>query len=213
MPRSMPKFAKAFAVSADNAVEFARGIESARAGLDVAKACQHLPPPRLELAYELAYLRMFTAWEDFLEESLLRYMCGFSARTGQENPVSGGQYYRTLADAKAALYGKQHYLLWHNPIRVTSRAAQFLSQSRHETVIKSIQGRMEYYAAIRHRIAHAHADDGFNKATMALAGKRYRGARPGRFLRDWAPHPQTPTRWIDVIANDFRGLAFQIVPP
>jgi hypothetical protein len=211
MPRQMPNMARAFADSATIAMDFARGVESARMQLSVVEARQHLPVTRIELAYELAYLRMFTAWEDFLEQSLLRYMCGYVALHGQEQPV-GGHYCATLSAAKATLYGHQHYLLWHNPNTVTNRAARVLHQSRHETVLASIQGRMEHFAAIRHRIAHAHASSEFDAATMALAGKRYRGSRPGRFLRDWAPHAPVPTRWMDMIAVEFQGLAFQIVP-
>lgn len=76
-----------------------------------------------------------------------------------------------------------------------------------------MQGRIETYASIRHRIAHAHGGTEFDLATMSLAGKRYRGSRPGRFLRDWVRYTQIPMRWIDVILMDFRGLAFQITPP
>jgi hypothetical protein len=207
----MPNLAQDFATSAIGAMDFARGIESARARLAVAEARRYLPLAQLELAYELAFLRMFTAWEDFIEQSLLRYMCGYAARHGQEQPV-GGRYCSTLSAAKAALYGNQQYLLGHNPGKIIARVAQHLRQSRHEIVIASIHGRMEHFAAIRHRIAHAQASTDFDTATMALAGKRYRGSRPGRFLRDWAPHAPAPSRWIDMIAVEFKGLAFQIVP-
>ncbi len=211
MPRQMPNMARVLAKSVGDAVDFARGIESAKVQIGGSEARRYLPLSRLELAYELAYLRMFTAWENFIEQSLLRYMCGYEARHGQEQPVSG-HYCATLYAAKVALYGNQRYLLWHNPRIITVRAAQHLRLSRHETVIASIQGRMEHFAAIRHRIAHAHAGTEFDRATMMLAGKRYRGSRPGRFLRDWAPHAPTPSRWIEMIALEFQGLAFQIVP-
>ena len=135
----MPNMARVFATSSSGAVDFARGIESVRTHLAVTEARRLLPIARLELTYELAYLRMFTAWEDFLEQSLLRYMCGYAARHGQEQPV-GGHYCSTLSTAKTTLYGTQQYMLWHNPNRIIARAALHLQQSRHETVIASIQG-------------------------------------------------------------------------
>lgn len=211
MPRTMPQLANSFASSASKATEFSNGVEAARAALQVSEAGQHLPIHRLELAYELTYLRIFTAWEMFLEDTFLRYLCGYQARHGCETPISG-QFCTTLTVAKSQLYGNQSFLLWHNPQKVTQRAARFFTNSRHETVIASMQGRLQCYANIRHRIAHAHAASDFDQATMTLAGKRYSGSRPGRFLRDWAPHTLTPTRWIDAIVLDFRGLAFQIAP-
>lgn len=212
MARCMPSLAQAFADSTDQAVNFARGLEAARTKLTVAEAQSDLPVHRVELAYELTYLRAFTAWETFLEETFLRYLCGYEARHGRETPVSGS-YCTTLENARQTLYGNQQFLLWHSPTKVTARAARYFRQSRIENVIASMQGRIEQYAAIRHRIAHAHADNSFDAATMALSGRRYRGSRPGRFLRDWAPHSQVPTRWIDIVMLDFRGLAFQIAPP
>lgn len=212
MPRAMPRLAQSFSNDSQRAAQFADSVESARRALGTTEAQALLPVSRIELAYELAYLRLFTAWEDFLEQSMLRYLCGFAAAHGQEQ-LTQGNYCTNLAHAKATLYGNQQYLLWHNPQKVVMRAASHFTNSRHETVIASIQGRVVHFSSIRHRIAHAHAEDNFNTATMALAGRRYRGARPGRFLRDWAHHSQIPMRWFEVISFEFRGLAFQIVPP
>jgi hypothetical protein len=212
MPRTMPDLAGGYARCAGSAAALALGIEEARASLPTVEAQAHLPVHRIELAYELSYLRAFTAWEDFLEQAFLRYLCGYAARHGQETPSSGA-YCTTISTAKATVYGTRSYLLWHNPGAVVTRAkSHFTAGSRFETVISSIQGRLEHFSSIRHRIAHAHADASFDAATMALAGKRYRGSRPGRFLRDWAPHSPTPTRWLDMILVEFRGLAHQITP-
>lgn len=211
MPRSMSGLPKAFAADATQALDFARGVEIARSALSYEDKRHCLPISRVEYAYELAYLQAFTAWERFLEDSLLRYLCGHAARHGRETP-SSGTYHTNLAAAKTALYGGQQFLLWHNPSKVIQRASNVLIGSRHAAVIASIQTRIAHFAAVRHRIAHAHGKAEFDAATMALAGKRYSGARPGRFLRDWAPHPASPTRWIDAIVTEFRGLAFQIVP-
>src|SRR5712672_2619521 len=40
---------------------------------------QPLDLNKLELLYELAYLRFFIQWEVFLEQSFLRYLCGYSS--------------------------------------------------------------------------------------------------------------------------------------
>lgn len=207
----MPPLAGTFADKSDKAVRFACAIELAKERLGTPSGNKILNASKLEYAYELAYLRVFTSWEDFLEQSFLRYLCGYEARHGQEQ-LAGGSYSRDLSQARATLYGTKSYLLWHNPGIVIARARTYFQSSRHEIVIGSIQGRVEHYAAIRHRIAHAQAEIEFDRATMALAGRRFRGSRPGRFLRSWVQHSPYPLRWIDQILLDFRGLAFQIVP-
>ena len=212
MPRPMPSLAQTFAESSAAAVAFADGVEAARDRLSALEARQHLPPARLEMAYELAYLRVFVAWEDFLEESMLRYLCGYRALHGQETLVAGN-YSPHLTSARARLYGTRDFLLWHNPRKVIDRAKGYFSGSRHETVLASCEVRVGHFAAIRHRVAHAHGGTEFDQATMALAGRRYPGARPGRFLRELAPQLNPPGRRLEAIVAELRGLAFQIVPP
>lgn len=211
MPRPMPPLAEDFGSQAAHALEFARALESARDALDAAERAKYLPPYRLELGYELAYLQIFAAWEDFLEKSFLRYLCGYAACHGQERLVAG-PYCSRLAVAKSTLYGGRSYLLWHSPKKVVQRASRFFQQSKLETVVASMQTRIENYAAIRHCIAHAHAVQPFDAATTFLIGRRVRGSRPGRFLRIWAQHTPQPMRWIDFITLELRQLAFQIVP-
>lgn len=105
MPRGMPRLADDFCDSSAIAVGFAGAVENARISLGVKEAQRHLPVAKLELAYELAYLRVFTAWEDFLEQSFLRYLCGYMASHGQERLLVG-RYYQNLTQAKTALYGQ-----------------------------------------------------------------------------------------------------------
>ena len=208
----MPPLADFFAARCEKAQDFACAVERAKERIGVPEGGRVLGVAKLEFAYELAYLRVFTAWEDFLEESFLRYMCGYEARHGQEQLIAGGTYNADLAKARTNLYRSRRYILWHNPGNVISRAQTYFQRSKHEIVLASMQGRIEHYAAIRHRVVHAHAEVNFDLATMALAGRRFRGSRPGRFLRAAVPHSTTPMRWIDQIVLDFRGLAHQIVP-
>lgn len=208
----MPPLAESFAASCERAQDFATAVEVARTRLGSPVGRQVLDIYKLELAYELAYLRVFTAWESFLEESFLRYMCGYSADHGQEQLTAGRVYSSNLSSARETLYQGRRYMLWHNPGGVINRATTYFSHSKHELVLASMQGRIEHYASIRHRVAHAGGQIKFDLATMALAGRRYRASRPGRFLRCPVPHSPNPMRWIDQIVLDFRGLAFQIVP-
>ena len=80
---------------------------------------------RLESLYELAYLRVFAAWESILESIFLRSLCGFASRAGQEILVTG-TYHRTIANAEIAVLSGQSYMLWHNPTKVVARCKKHI---------------------------------------------------------------------------------------
>ena len=167
---------------------------------------------KTELLYELAFLKLFIEWEKFLEETFLRYLCGYVSTKGQQ-AIMAGSYYRTLSEAETAMLAGQKYVMWYDPNKVIARAMGFLRGSTHERVLASNSSRLSGLAAIRHRIAHGQADarSRFDQASRMFAGKRYKGSRPGRFLRDRAGIGPRPQRWLDLFANELLGLASQIV--
>lgn len=164
---------------------------------------------KLHLIHELAFLRIFLAWEEFLEETFVRYMCGYSAQGTVEN-LSGGRF-ATITSARQALYGGRQYILWHDPTRNAQRCAQFVAGGRHEVAMHVWQPRLEHFAAIRHRVAHSQEDARvkFDQAAIRLAQRRYPRSRPGRLLRDWSTSVP-PVRYLTVFARDFRTIASQI---
>lgn len=166
----------------------------------------------VELAYELAYLRIFLAWERFLETSLTRLICGYHHSQGQEPLKANTFYFNKVGDAEAAILGGRAYTLWHDPAKVVQRAERWLSNSRFALVINSAHNNLIHYASIRHRIAHDQ-DDGrvkFDLASMALSARRYKGARPGRLLRDWQLGANPPKRWLSVLGDELGSYAAQI---
>lgn len=86
--RNMPPLGAVFARQCDLALNLARAGEIARAASPPGSiAYQQLYPARLETLYEAAYLRVFISWELFLEESFLRFLCGYSSPTGGQVPI------------------------------------------------------------------------------------------------------------------------------
>jgi hypothetical protein len=74
----MPPLGTRFAEAAARAATIAQAGELARSDARPgSRTYRELTPPRLEALYEMAYLRVFIAWEDLLEESFLRFMCGY----------------------------------------------------------------------------------------------------------------------------------------
>lgn len=157
--------------------------------------------------YEAAYLRMFSAWESFLEECCIRYMLDY--HSPHYSPVVSVGGLGTLQDARLHIYGGRDYVLWHNPNAVVGRVSSRLANSPIETVVNSSYQTLEWMAFVRHRVAHD-SDDArskFDGATMGMAGRRYVGGRPGRFLR---AADGVPIRWLPTLGARLKALALQI---
>ena len=215
MARQMPDFGREFERKVTEALALSEAVETARVRLASQRGHpQVLSIPKVEYVYEVAYLRMFLAWEDVLERSLVRYIAGFANSNGLQSLQPGVTYAGSVNDAQTQLYNGHPYLLWHSPSVIVARSQRFFVGGLHETVILSASSNVASYAAVRHRVAHGQEDARrkFDTATMTLGGKRYKGAKAGAFLRDWHGTLVPRQRWIAVIADELIGLIKQIVP-
>jgi hypothetical protein len=211
----MPRLARDFRTSAAAAAGLAEAGEIVRAlSAPRGRIHQELTIPRLEALHEMAYLRIFVRWETFIEMSFLRMMCGYESAIYVPQFATGRTRQRTLSAAQTALFGSRDFLLWHNPRSIRDRARDWFAGSPLELVAVSNFNRLEWFAAIRHRIAHGSEDarQNLNRATIGLCGRRYRGASAGRFLRDWDSSVTPPQRWLHTIAAELENLAAQITP-
>jgi hypothetical protein len=213
MPRATPPLAAQFAQQVDKALLIAEigeriRISSPRGSV----ASRALHPARLEALYEMAYLRIFILWESFLEESFLRYLCGYSTTVGPAGLISSP--YKTLTAARTAMLGGRDYVSWSQPTRVEGLCRRFMVNGLHELIVQSNQARLEWFALVRNRIAHgsAYSKNQFDRATMGLVGRRYSGASAGRLLRDWILSVSPVERWIQSRATELKNLAAQVVP-
>jgi hypothetical protein len=141
--------ALALAVAADATLTEAARYEPLR---------QHWHVSRVEILYEIAYLRMFVEWELFLEAALLRYVCGYASASGVALPAAGATLFTSLKAAESDLLSGKAYLLWHNVTGVIARCQRYLSGSLYESVLATNRSRLEQYAYIRHRITHGQTD-------------------------------------------------------
>jgi hypothetical protein len=213
MPRLMPPYSSRLQQKMAEAIELATAGDMVIA-LSPAESelRKNWHVNRIELLYELAYLRMFIEWERFLEESFIRYLCGYHSRHGTCHAVAGGVLFASLAAAETALLNGRAYMLWHNPTHVAGRSRKFFNNGFHELVVSSNASRLEDLGAVRHRIVHDQDDarQKFDNATMGITGRRYRGARPGRLLRDWDRTASPPRRWLESFGIELTNLARQI---
>jgi hypothetical protein len=209
----MPPLAAEFARRVSESLAVAQAGDLAAAAPLGSEIRREWHVSRAELLYELAYLRIFIGWELFLEQTFLRYLCGYVSFTGIIYTSVTGAFCATLQDAEASVLRGQQFVLWHNPRAVIDRSRRFLAQCPHESIIASHTTRLTDLAAVRHRIAHGQRDarQRFDTATINLVGRRYRGARPGRFLRDWDRSVSPAQRWLNALGMELGNLAQQMV--
>jgi len=164
--------------------------------------------------YEASYLLVFSAWENFLEESMIRFIGGYQCNFGSIKLQNGKASHRNLSLAKQALYGGQTYLLWHSPDKPIRRSQAWFVNGPHEAVIASAQSEIGHFAAIRHYVAHRSKDceQKFSVAAQALSGANVLGNRAGRFLRKKTIDPVSGMQmsWIERISDDLLRYARQI---
>jgi hypothetical protein len=211
MPRRMPGLNVSFSLEVARATQLAQAGELVRAGSPPKSlARRELTPTRLEALYEAAYLRLFLAWETFLEQTFHRYLCGQVSALGGcalTNPP-----YPNLVAAEVAVLDGHDFVSWADATKVVRRSRKYMVAGFHETVLLSDQARLGHYQSIRNRVAHPSqfARNQFDAATRSLALRRYSGSSPGRFLRDKATMVPYPKVWLEVIADELVSLANQI---
>ena len=174
---------------------------------------QQLKVSQLEALYESVYLRIFSIWESFVEDVLVRLMAGYKTSTYQPARVPPCPSLSSIRAARSHLYGTRDYLLWHNPVNSADRAAKYVSGSPVEHVLRSQQVRLQAFADIRHRIAHDSDDSRvkFRNAALMISGGEY-GGKPGKLLRATdISDPLNQPKWIRVISYELVDIAQLII--
>ena len=218
MPRKMPKLDSALAMTIGNILASVKRVELARLPKN-GHGLKAMPPSEIEEAYERKFLKIFDAWEEFLEKAFLNYLCGRpSVKFGHATIKGGAKFYKSLADAETAMLTKivkkktkkDEYFLWASPKKVRAMVKKHIDCGRHEVLFKSEGIVLGHYSRIRHRIAHERQRDArakFRDAVLKLSGLSVGfGYRPGQFLRKLNKSVTPNVRWIELIAN--RLIAF-----
>ena len=205
MPRTTAFLADEFRARTGEAKELAQTAEGSK---------EFLYTRRLYI-YEAAYLLAFSAWENALEQSFLRFLCGFRNTAGV--PTRAGTWARpsNLHDANLLVLGGRRFKLWHGPHDVIDRSKGYFASGPHEVVLQSALAEIEDFAAIRHFVAHRNQDTAlkFQAAATRLTGAPILGGRAGRMLRNDTIDPVTGSQvtWLERICADLERYASQIV--
>lgn len=143
-----------------------------------------LHQPQVDLIFELAFLKIFIAWEQFLENTFVRYMCGATSQSGKE-PIRIVSV-RHLDDALNVICGERQYADWASVEVVVGRANRFFDSGEpYATPLQSAAAELVNMRWVRNHIVH-HSNksrEDFTKLLVNTYGFRPQGMTAGRFLR------------------------------
>lgn len=172
---------------------------------------------QLEALYEAAFLRIFAAWEGFLEAITVRWMAGYCCPSYVPSTPEGSRLCQTVEQASVRLsieHGRaRDYLLWYKPKTVEDRLKPHLLSSPLERLAVAEADWLTAVAAIRHDVAHRTPDSAARYRAAALyLTQRPALARPGQLLRQAdIRDPLNQPKWILVFAERFRAHAVGLV--
>jgi len=138
---------------------------------------------QLERITELSFLRIFIAWESFLEESFIRYLVGAKSPSG----FRPRKYVdpKNLDHATKLIYSGRQYFRWNSPSEITAISEIYFKDGEpYKNVIQGAITSLNEMSIIRNRIAHKSIDskNKFNSFIRRKFGHGIRGMTPGRFL-------------------------------
>lgn len=134
---------------------------------------------------EMAFLGMFLAWEEFLEATFVRYMCGAATKTSYQPTVYVMPL--TLDHAlKFFIVKPRDYVEWSSGQQVMERAEMvFRDGEPYRSALRPSLTDLDDMRQIRNAIAHRSGISWkkFETAVRRILGSRPRGLSPGMFLR------------------------------
>lgn len=139
---------------------------------------------QLEIITEFAFLRIFMAWEIFLEDSFLRYLVGTKSPSGYEPKLKIDCKNMVIARGILSPDGGK-IIKWNSPSDIISRASKYFKDGEpYTTNLETISTYFQEMNTIRNRITHK-SDESKQKFINFIRGKfgyGIRGITPGRFL-------------------------------
>ena len=143
----------------------------------------YLDNRKIELLVCLYFLRIHLSWEEFLESTFVRYMCGHSSPSGVSPTLLMGRK-NCISDALSTILHGSNYISW-SPSETISRSQRFLNMGEpYLSAISTARYELKNLYTIRNRIAHRseYAQLNFRDMVRSEIGYNPRGMTPGRFL-------------------------------
>jgi len=163
-------------------VDFQSGIDSS---VNLISAVKNLGINRiqLEIITELAFLRVFIAWENFLEGSFIRYSIGASSPSAYKPVVLASP--QNLGHALDLISSGRDYVPWNSASEVIKRSVMYFQNGEpYRRALEPAIVDLNDMNTIRNRIVHksTKSKDQFNHFIRRKYGHGISGMTPGRFL-------------------------------
>lgn len=168
----------------------------------------------VELFAGLALLRIHVAWESFLENTFLRYMCGAKSPAGYQPILLGTGRESSISAARQKLLGsRSRYLDWTHQATIRAANQYFDLGEPFVTGLSSVSRELEEVNILRNRFAHRsdYSVTQFRMVVRRTYGYMPNGMTVGRFLL--LSNPTTGSGIsLEVYGNSLAGAARTIVP-
>jgi hypothetical protein len=192
-------------------VNFQNGINSST---NLVSKIQNFGIPRiqLEIIVEMAFLRIFVAWESFLEESFIRYAAGAASPSGYTPRTL--IHPRSIGHALDLVSSGRDYVTWNSASEVIGRSALYFEGGEpYRSALEPTLIELDEMNTIRNRIAHKSmkSKSKFNAFVRRKFGHGVHGMTPGRFLLTSPPNPP-PHTFLDYYIEVIRIASSMIVP-
>ena len=168
----------------------------------------------MEMVTEMAFLRAFSAWEAFLEESFILYLWGKAPPRGRAPKRYAYPPTRRVAEQIVVIEGRD-YADWSKSQNVIGRAERFFENGKpYFDALRSQQSKLQDIQTIRNAIAHSSA---YSWERFQRLIRRELGAYPpnliiGGFLAMTIPHSSPPLSYLEFYLGVIQLLADSIVP-
>ena len=191
----------------------------------------HLHPRHVLRIVELAFMGVCAAWEDFLENVMVRYLAGAKTKSGftptlRIGKCEGIRHAYEILSAKPGYDPEEQYLTWTNPTAVASLAEVFfVGGAPFKAPLTREVDRLKKAVRIRNRIAHgspkckAEFHDTANAIMQRPMHSRLgQGYRAGKLLSVPATAffgagvPEKNITVFDAYMEMYKALAREIVP-
>lgn len=182
--------------------------------IPIPKGVPKFTVPHMEMVTEMAFLRAFSAWEAFLEESFILYLWGKAPPRGRAPKRYAYPPTRRVAEQIVVTEGRD-YADWSNFHNVIDRAERFFENGKpYSDALKSQQSKLQDIQTIRNAIAHssAHSWERFQRLVRRELATYPPNLTIGGLLAMTMPHSSPPMSYLEFYLSVIQLVADRIVP-
>ena len=201
----------AFVESAQAAAGLLAGVKQLRSRAP--RGARLLSDRQFEMVAELSFLQTYLAWEEFLEESFIRYLCGSASPSGKK--FSRLVKPRDRGTAEKLLYMHRHRPDWTEPGNVTRLAESMFDLGGPFVPVSSASADLREMKVIRNRIAHRSlsAQQELEQLVRRVYGAVPRRTTAGGYLLRRPPGPRSRKRTFLAYYSDLLVALARMIAP